>query len=1058
MRIPVSNLRWNNLAAVFAVSAMTAGAASLELISVRDTSILPSAGGNADSGTPVISADGRYVLFTSSAANLTPTGTNFLSSIASPAALNVFLRDRLNASTVLVSPHNAGNPDGGDSLPLAVSIDGRFALFESRAGNLVSGDLNGASDVFVRDVPAGRTTLISATATGESGNGASRGAVMTPNGRFVAFVSAASNLVSGDTNGIPDVYVRDVEAGATVLASPGALGSGSDGSQAPEISADGRFVAFFSMATNLVPGVTTAGEIYVRDLQSGTTTWASTNARSLYFSVVGSSNVVSCNHRMSADGQFVAFEACTNTVTAYSARGVILRYSLQTGSSDIVHTNGNVPLRTFQNAHNLDMTPDGRFVAFVANENDSAGTTTSVYLWDAQSGMNTLVSGDTNNLVPTNSVCDSPVVSMDGRYVTFVSNAAGLTTNALPAGYHIYVRDLQTGTTTSVGADDLGYGSDPISGPSVSADGRFVAFDAACDAGVPNNRNSTTDVFVHDLVSGGIEMVSVHNPTLSLLTPAAWSGVSSFSTSADGRYLAFDSDADDVAPNDTNGVRDVFVRDLLLKTNILVSIDTNGVSASGPSFQPAISGNGRFVAFTSWATSLTDGDTNNFQDVYIRDLQNGTTELVSASTNGTVNGDSYLPALSDDGRFVLFRSHLGTRYESLFLRDRQIAVTYGLTSAAGANGLQDAAMTPDGRFVAFATILAGIPSLCVWDSTLAACVYSNADAATRVAISSDGLRLAYITNLSTLIIADLAAGTNWIVAPGTTNSFYAKTKLRFSGDGHFLVYAMTPVDPTTGTNTTSAVYLYDLQTGANLLVSQSFDQAGLPNGPSDSPDISADGRYVAYRAAGSDNVPDDLNGVPDVLLYDRLGPATFLASLNQSGNSTANNRSFNPLFSRDGRTLLFGSWASDLIAGDFNTGNDLFALSLAAPVIIDSDVDGMDDQWELNYFGTLSRDGTGDSDGDGVSDLREFQTGTDPTDPTSLFRVEIVYPTTSGESPVITWPLVFGKINRVESKDDLNDANWQTVSGNVVSVGNRGYITDLGSAPGQRYYRIVLTQ
>ena len=109
-----------------------------------------------------------------------------------------------------------------------------------------------------------------------------------------------------DTNRIPDVFVRDLQSGTTALVSTGAVSfSGLDRSEAPEITPDGRFVGFFSTATNLVPGVRLAGEVYVRDLITGTTTWASTNARSLFLSVVGSSNVISCNHRLSDDRRVV---------------------------------------------------------------------------------------------------------------------------------------------------------------------------------------------------------------------------------------------------------------------------------------------------------------------------------------------------------------------------------------------------------------------------------------------------------------------------------------------------------------------------------------------------------------------------------------------------------------------------------------------------------------------------------------------------------------------------------------------------------------------------------
>ncbi|HXF10416.1 MAG TPA: hypothetical protein VN625_06490, partial [Desulfuromonadaceae bacterium] len=158
-------------------------------------------------------------------------------------------------------------------------------------------------------------------------------------------------------------------------------------------------------------------------------------------------------------------------------------------------------------------------------------------------------------------------------------------------------------------------------------------------------------------------------------------------------------------------------------------------------------------------------------------------------------------------------------------------------------------------------------------------------------------------------------------------------------------------------------------------------------------------------------------------------------------------------FSRDGRTLLFESYAQDLSSRGFVPVNGIYALNLPSSAATDSDGDGMDDAWETNYFGTLARDGTGDFDGDGASDLFEFLTGTDPTDPASLFKGTIVF----GQHPTINWPLKPGTSYRVQFKNDLGDAEWTDVTGSITFVGNQARITDLAPAPDRRFYRIVLT-
>jgi hypothetical protein len=302
-------------------------------------------------------------------------------------------------------------------------------------------------------------------------------------------------------------------------------------------------------------------------------------------------------------------------------------------------------------------------------------------------------------------------------------------------------------------------------------------------------------------------------------------------------------------------------------------------------------------------------------------------------------------------------------------------------------------------------------------------------------------------------MVDLLTYSNWQVSVGP---FPSQPGFGFSGDGRFLVYVTGARNDPYDEFWTNNIFLYDCQSGTNLPVSRRFDAPGIPNRASDSPVISADGRFVAYRSFASNCVPGDFNEVPDVFLYDRLTGATTLLSVKQSGTNTANNRSLMPVFSGDGQTLVFQSWASDLLAQDFNQGSDLFALKLSAPAITDSDGDGMDDQWELDYFGTLARDGTGDFDGDGATDLFEFLTGTDPTDPKSVFRAEIVYTGVAGQAPVITWPLAPGKSYRVQFKNDLMDPAWQDLNGNVVLIDGTGHATDLAPAAGRRFYRIVL--
>jgi Tol biopolymer transport system component len=505
--------------AVLAAFTLPAAADSFQLISQPNAGLNAPAGGGGDSSSAILSADGRYVLFASIADNLVVISNPGPASGLQPHWLNVFLRDRTNVATTLVSVNTAGNGGGdGNSLPAGLSTNNRYVLFESAAGNLVANDTNSVGDVFVRDLVGGVTERVSVSTNGGCGNRESRSPVMTPDGRYVAFVSEATNLVAGDTNGIADVFVRDRQAGTTTLVSVGAKSTGSyllpSGSESPEITPDGHYVAFYSTATNLAPGVSTAGEIYVRDLVADSTVCASTSARTICQLLTGTTNAVSFNHTISADGRFVAFETSTNALTPSHGRGIIFRYDLLTDLIDIVHANAHVPAAPYQDIHNLDMTSDGQFIVFIANVGSAAGTNTAVYLWDEWTETTTLVSGNLSNALPPNALCDWPRVDASGRYVAFLCNATNLVTNSLVGDFHLYIRDTQSGVTRLInaGTNGAGTGVNPSTPPALSADGRLVAFECPDGNLIADDRNRADDVFVRDLVADTTELISSHHP------------------------------------------------------------------------------------------------------------------------------------------------------------------------------------------------------------------------------------------------------------------------------------------------------------------------------------------------------------------------------------------------------------------------------------------------------------------------------------------------------------------------------------------------------------------
>jgi hypothetical protein len=261
---------------------------------------------------------------------------------------------------------------------------------------------------------------------------------------------------------------------------------------------------------------------------------------------------------------------------------------------------------------------------------------------------------------------------------------------------------------------------------------------------------------------------------------------------------------------------------------------------------------------------------------------------------------------------------------------------------------------------------------------------------------------------------DLVLNLNSII--GVSGLFLSHAGLQFSGDGRFLTYAAAT---NTSPLATQNVYLYDFQSGTNLLISTSFNSSSAANTNSDSPTISPDGRFVAYRSFASNIVPGDSNNVADLFIYDRSNAATILVSVNESGDSTANDRSLKPVFSGDSQTLFLQSWASDLDTNDFNSGSDIFALDLTAlPVTV--------------------------SNGGGS------------TNSASVFYAQLFPAGSFAQNPVLSWPLASGKTYQVQFKDDLGDPVWQDLPGNITFIGDTGYVTDFSPPPDKRFYRIVL--
>ncbi|MBK7642825.1 MAG: PD40 domain-containing protein [Planctomycetes bacterium] len=387
-----------------------------------------------------VSSDGRFVLFVSDANNLVPGDTN--------GTWDIFVRDRLTNTTERVSVSSSGGQSNGISgvYGAAISRDGNVVAFESVANNLVPGDTNGAREVFVHDRTTGVTERVAVDASGNQGNGQSFYPSLSADGRFVAFTSNSSNLVPGDTNGKWDTFVRDRWTGSVERISVSSVGlQGSDDSYKGEVSADGRFVVFESLASNLVPGDTNlAWDVLLRDRLTGTTERVSISTAG------GEPNHNSGQAAVSDDGRYVVFES--------------LASNLAPGDTN--------------------MTDD-------------------VFVHDRQSGVTARVSIATDG-TESESWSGAPSITADGRIVLFASGGSHLVSGDTNASIDAFTHDSRSGVTERVSVDSHGLQTaGPVGAGTISSDGRFVVFEDWADDLVSGDTNGFIDIFFHDRFASG---------------------------------------------------------------------------------------------------------------------------------------------------------------------------------------------------------------------------------------------------------------------------------------------------------------------------------------------------------------------------------------------------------------------------------------------------------------------------------------------------------------------------------------------------------------------------
>ena len=977
------------------------------LVSVAGT---PCASASGPSYLPLLSADGRYVVFVSSAKNLT-TNDNLA------PYLDVFRHDLVTGETIVISRSGWG-PGGAnaDSAAPSVSSNGQFIAFSGEASDVLPHlDGNNASDVFLSDVSSSSRFLISAAPNGNSPPNPiptrnlplSDKPRISGDGRWVAFESFATNLTAEtDGNGDSDVFVRDAVSNQTRLVSV-ALDGGNTAKGRSELSgitADGKYVLFMSTATNVAVDAPVAGyqELYLRDVAAGTTAWIR-HSNTVPAGGTGAPAGYNCRWAvMSRDAGVLLYKV---EFPGFPHARIHL-YDRQAGSNIVVATRARLGTP-------MDMSSDGRFVAY-----DIYDATYSVVLWDRQIGTRTTVNGPY--------LSHSPVVSEDGSIVAFFGG-----TNNVPN--QIYYRnmasfDLRRLSQTLEGAPS----AKDHAGSSIVIDptGQFIVFDSTEDNLVTDDRNQVSDVFIHEVASGETRLISRRPENHRSSTPMGSASITNSCLSSDGNRLLFLSSDSTLVSGDTNRWQDAFLRDLQSDRTFALSTNENGLFSPTNSVRHGIlSANGRY-ALLGVVSGLR-------ASIVRKDLDTGETATILNNAQyfysllGTISFFNF--SMSANGEIIVYPFN-----SIIMVANMQTGVQ---TNVTGSDAWSEPLISPDGRYVTYAHTSSGV--LYMSDLQTGQRITIGGGYLRGTAFSQNGEFVVYGT------VADSVPALSIFSISGATNAFVCRNcgSPSISANGRFVVYERFGFAQ-------RQVELKDMLTGKTTLVTRGVNGISGGNADTRSPIINADGRYVAYTTKATNLTLDLPNGWNNLYVYDRLRDSTIRLPFNRLNIGYGSGSSSRPVFGPGGNTLVFQSFASDFVGNDFNDARDIFMLQLGEG---DTDNDGMSDSWEQTYFGTTERDSSGDFDQDGQSDLAEYLAGTNPTNGQSVFEVLAITSVSTGQRQLI-WSAEPGKTYRVEYKDDLAGAAWTSLGQVITASGATASAIDASANGEKRFYRVALVQ
>lgn len=754
---------------------------------------IPTGGGQSNNGSyfPSISDDGRYVCFSSYATNLV--------SGDSPYYDDLFVHDTVSATTTLVSRSQAGPPAAYGGYNGRISGDGSTVVFQSYSPDITADPYDGYTQIYVRNLATGLNTRV--TFFPPPGFFASvyiGRADLSSDGRYVTYHREVIDwwFYLFDSQ----VHHHDVQTAttSTVSVDTGGVSNGNNSSYNPSISADGNKVAFQSYATNLVAGGSNGNSnIFVRDIGGAVTEQVSVDDGGV------EATDYSFFNRVSADGNHVVF--CTyasNLAPDTNGYEDVYIRDLAGGTTRLISKSTGDQIGN-SSSFQADVADGGRIVAFVSYSdnlvNGDTNFSNDIFLHDRDvdgpggTPIDTVGNFETSCLtfLPGQSDDHSflAAVSQDGDRVAYESQGTNLATGSQEAeGLDVFGRDRATKATTLVSAQSLPAAPPPSYSsvrPSISAGGRYIAFESNSDRLIPDS-NGVADIFIRDTQNSTTIRASVDSGGLDSNGGSYAPSInrhSGVTPGLDGRYVAFESDATDLVGGDTNGMRDIFLRDTTGGTTVRVSLDSGGAQANGHSFAPSVSGDGNLVAFCSYASNLVAGDTNGVADIFVKNLTTGAISRVSTSASaGQASGASTRPVISENGNVVAFLSVAadlvpgdGNGVADVFVKTVSTGAIVRASVGASGNESNGAAANPslsgDGRMVAWdsaATNLTGDESLgysdvYVRDLQLGTTVRASVDTgdgeadgdSVAPALSGDGLFVAFYTSATDLIEGDI---------------------------------------------------------------------------------------------------------------------------------------------------------------------------------------------------------------------------------------------------------------------------------------------------------------